>query len=148
MAGTAGTDADAAAVASVRRLLEDGWADHRHRATSLRLNESLRKAAEIAVERGWAPTFTALVEQGLAARLAEVVASAAEQAALDEHYAEHPDARPDLWEIAVAAANLDGSALGDHPDVIRRATEALGDDADVDRILAWASGALAGAEAR
>ena len=148
MAGDPGSEADAAAVAEVTRLLQDGWADHRHRATSLRLNASLRKAAEIAVERGWAPTFTALVEQGLAARLAEVVASAAEQQALEDHYAEHPEARPDLWEIAVAAAEVDGSALAGHPELIRRATEALGDQADVDRVLAWASGALAGAEAR
>ncbi|HEX8770079.1 MAG TPA: hypothetical protein VF711_04850 [Acidimicrobiales bacterium] len=133
------------AFADVARLLAQRESDERHKATSLRLNESLREAAEIVVRHGWAPSFTALVEESVATTLAGMVATVAEQAALDEHYAEHPEARPDLWEIAVAAAKVDGSPLAEQPDVIRRAAEALGPKADIDTVLIWAAGALAGA---
>jgi hypothetical protein len=140
-----GIDPDAIdAVTDVARLLAQCMTDERHKATSLRLNESLREAAEIAVSHGWVPSFTALVEESVATRLAGIVAAIAEQAVLDEHYAEHPEARPDLWEIAVAAAKVDGSPLAEQPDVIRRAAEALGENADVDTVLIWAAGAHAG----
>jgi hypothetical protein len=33
------------------------------------------------------------------------------RAALDDHYAQHPEARPDLADIAIAAAEIDGNPL-------------------------------------
>ncbi len=132
------------ALAQIGRLVHEAREDDRHKATSLRLNESLRAAAEVAVGQGWAKSFTSLVEGSLAAALGDFVSIVAEQAALDEHYAAHPDVRPDLWEIAHAAAQLDGSELADHPNLIEMAVDALGDGANVDDVLTWAAGALAG----
>jgi hypothetical protein len=43
------------------------------------------------------------------------------RAALDEHYAQYPEARPDLADIAIATAELDGNPLAAAPDRIRRA---------------------------
>jgi hypothetical protein len=44
-----------------------------------------------------------------------------QRAALDEHYAQYPEARPDLADIAIAFAELDGNPLAADPDRIRRA---------------------------
>jgi hypothetical protein len=43
------------------------------------------------------------------------------QAALDDHYARHPGARPDLGDLAVAAAELDEHPLAAEPDRLRQA---------------------------
>ncbi len=63
------------------------------------------------------------------------------QAALDEHFTAHPDARPSLADLAVAAAQLDGHPLASQPDVLRRAAEAIVErhpNADADDVLLWA----------
>lgn len=133
-----------AAIADVGRLLSASIDDPENKKTSLRVNRSLWEAADVAVRHGWALSLTDLVEQSLAARLVGITSSATEQAALDEHYARHPKARSDLWEVAVAAAQIDGNPLSDHPDLIRKAADALGDQADIDSVLVWAAGALAG----
>lgn len=133
-----------AAIADVGRLLSASIDDPENKKTSLRVNRSLWEAADVAVRHGWALSLTDLVEQSLAARLVGITSSATEQAALDEHYARHPKARPDLWEVAVTAAQIDGNPLSDHPDLIRKAADALGDEADIDSVLVWAAGALAG----
>ncbi|MBK5223220.1 MAG: hypothetical protein JJE52_10155 [Acidimicrobiia bacterium] len=125
------------------RLLEDALRDRERTATSLRLNRSLWEAADFAVHRGWAASLTSLVEQSVATRLAEIASVADEQAALVEHYERHPDARSELWELALAAAEIDGNPVAEHPGLLRRAAESLGDRADIDAVLAWAEGALA-----
>lgn len=136
------------ALAEAQRLLM-AWADHQgSKATSVRLNERLHDAATLAVREGWAPSFTALVEAGLATHLGELLAEAEEQVALDQHYRDHPDARPDLWAVALAAARIDADPIADHPDLLERAVAALGPDAHVDAVLAWAAGALASAPSR
>ena len=64
-----------------------------------------------------APSATALTTMALRAALEAAVM----RAALDDHYAQHPEARPDLADIAIAAAEIDGSPLAADPERIRRA---------------------------
>jgi hypothetical protein len=130
------------AATEIGQLLGASVSDRRNKATSLRLNVSLREAAEVAVAHGWSPSFTALVEGSLATALGDLVAGIAEQAALEQHYEAHPEAQPELWEIAVAAARIEGRRVADHPELVQAAAQALGVDGDVDTVLAWADGAL------
>ena len=63
------------------------------------------------------------------------------RAALDEHYAQYPEARPDLADIAIATAELDGNPLAADPDRIRRAAaEMTGTHAhpEPEDVLLWA----------
>ncbi len=53
--------------------------------------------------------------------LRSALEAAVMRAALDEHYAQFPETRPDLAEIAIATAELDGNPLAADPDRIRRA---------------------------
>jgi hypothetical protein len=53
--------------------------------------------------------------------LRSVLEAAVMRAALDEHYAQFTEARPDLADIAIATAELDGNPLAADPDLIRRA---------------------------
>ena len=65
------------------------------------------------------------------------------RAVLDAHYAAHPDARPHLAEIALAAAELDGNPLASRPELIRRAATdvvLLKDDPTPDDVLHYAAG--------
>ena len=74
----------------------------------MRIPTALRDAAALAVqELGVAPSATALTAAALRAALEAAVM----QAALDDHYERHPDARPNLGDLAVAAAELDGHRL-------------------------------------
>jgi hypothetical protein len=85
--------------------------------TSMRIPSALREAVALAVrELGVAPSTTALTSRALRSVLEAVVM----QAALDRHYEEYPQARPDLADLAVAAAELDGHPLASRPDHIRR----------------------------
>lgn len=125
------------AVARINELLDQTSDDTV--GTSMRLPTSLRDAAAIAVrDLGVASSVTALTADALRSRLEEV----AMQAALDDHYAAHPEARPSLAELALAAAQIDGSALAKRPKLIRRAAAAVAeahpDDADADMVLLWA----------
>lgn len=104
----------------------------------MRLPVALRDAAAVAVrELGAAPSTTALAAEALWATLEAIVM----QAALDMHYAEHPDARPDLADLAVAAAELDGHPLASQPGLLRRAAAEIvrtRPDADADDVVLWA----------
>jgi hypothetical protein len=53
--------------------------------------------------------------------LRSALEAAVMRAALDQHYAQFPETRPDLADIAVATAELDGNPLAADPDRIRRA---------------------------
>lgn len=67
----------------------------------------------------------------------------AQRAVLDAHYRLHPTARPDLAEIALASAELDGNPLAGHPDLVRRAADdvaALRNDPSLDDVLLYAAG--------
>jgi hypothetical protein len=67
--------------------------------------------------------------------------AAAMRAALDDHYAQYPEARPDLADIAIAAAEMDGNPLAADPQRIRRAAAeivATHPDPEPEDILLWA----------
>jgi hypothetical protein len=106
--------------------------------TSMRIPAALREAAAVAVaELGVAPSTTALANDALRSRLEAIVI----EAALAAHYDKHPEARPSLAELAIAAAELDGNPLAATPDLIREAAAAIVDrhpDADADDVLIWA----------
>lgn len=86
--------------------------------TSMRIPTALREAAALAAkELNAAPSATALTTMALRSALEAAVM----RAALDEHYAQYPEARPDLADIAIATAELDGNPLAADPDRIRRA---------------------------
>lgn len=112
--------------------------------TSMRIPTALRDAAVIAAELGLAPSTTDLTVRGLRATLEAF----AQRAVLDAHYEEYPEVRPDLAEIALATAEMDGNPLADHPDLIRRAAEGvrkLLDDPGPDDVLVYAAGLAAAA---
>jgi hypothetical protein len=132
----------------------DAPAGARAVATSVRLPAVLHRAAVAAVDAGLAGSLTELVVAGLDATLEDRLAGSADRAAaadvraaLDAHYAEHPDARPEPIEIAQAAATITDHPAAERPDLLANALADLGDDAPLDDVLAWARGALA-AEAR
>ena len=59
----------------------------------------------------------------------------------EDHYAQHPEARPDLADIAIAAAELDGSPLAADPERIRRAAAEIAathPDPEPEDVLLWA----------
>jgi hypothetical protein len=63
------------------------------------------------------------------------------QAALDAHYERHPGARPDLGDLAIAAAELDGHPMAAEPDRIRRAASEIAGrhpGASPEDVLLWA----------
>lgn len=90
--------------------------------TSMRLPAALHEAATLAVaELGAAASTTQLTTVALRGVLEGVLM----RAALQEHYAVHPDTRPDLGELAVAAAALDDHPLAASPELLHRAADEL-----------------------
>jgi hypothetical protein len=90
--------------------------------TSMRIPIALREAATLAArELGIAPSATALTTAALRSALEAAVM----QAVLDEHYEQYPDSRPDLGDLAIAAAEQDGNPLAARPDFIRQAAAEL-----------------------
>jgi hypothetical protein len=110
--------------------------------TSVRLPTNLRDAAVVAVDMGLAASTTELTVRGLQ----DALEAFAERAALDAHYAEYPHARPDLTEIALMTAEIDGNPLADRPELVRRAAteiRSVKDDATPDDVLIYAAGLAA-----
>jgi hypothetical protein len=120
----------------ISRLLDDNGSQTSN--TSMRIPTALRDAAALAVaELGVAPTATALTTAALRATLEAAVM----QAALEEHYQHHPEARPGLGDLAVAAAELDGHPLAREPDRLRRAAAEIAErhpGASPEDVLLWA----------
>ena len=106
--------------------------------TSMRLPETLREAAALAVtELGVAASTTTLT----ATALRHALETAVMEAALQAHYSAHPDAEPSLVEVALALAAQDGSPLADAPELIERAAAEIvisRPGADADDVLLWA----------
>jgi hypothetical protein len=127
---------DPAAIERISALLDADGSPTSN--TSMRLPAALRDAAAIAVaELGVAPSATALTAAALRAMLEAIVM----QAALDQHYQYHPQTRPNLGDLAVAAAHLDGHPLAAQPERLRQAAaEITGDHpaATPDEVLLWA----------
>ncbi len=112
--------------------------------TSVRLPTALKAAAALASELGLADSASELTARGLHAALVDV----AQRALLDEHYRTHPEARPDLAEVTIALAQIDGDPLGDKPRIIRRAIthlRAAGREPKPEEVLLFAAGLVAGA---
>lgn len=103
--------------------------------TSMRIPSPLREAAKLAHEHLGAPSATAMAVAGLR----ETIETAVIRAALDDHYAEHPSARPSLGEVAVALAGQDRHPLADDPDRILQAAKDAGARVQTAReVLIWA----------
>lgn len=112
--------------------------------TSVRLPAPLRDAAALAAAMGLAGSTTELTVKGLR----DTLEAFAQRAVLDAHYRAHPRARPDLFEVALAAAEIDGNPLAERPDLIRQAAEAvqaLKADPEPDDVLLYAAGLAAAA---
>jgi hypothetical protein len=93
---------------------------------------------------GLAASTTELTVRGLRDELEAF----AQRAVLDEHYRAHPQARPDLAEVAMAAAEIDGNPLAQRPDLVRRAAvevEKIKDHPTPDDVLLYAAGLAAAA---
>lgn len=112
--------------------------------TSVRLPVRLRDAAAVAAEMGLASSTSELTVRGLR----DTLEAYAQRAVLDAHYRAYPEARPDLAEVALAAAEIDGNPLAAQPDLIRRAAQeirAIKDDPGPDDVLLYAAGLAAAA---
>jgi hypothetical protein len=104
------------AIERISQLLDSDMAQTSN--TSMRIPTALREAAALAArELNAAPSATALTTMALRSALEAAVM----RAALDEHYEQFPEARPDLVDIAIATAELDGNQLATDPERIRRA---------------------------
>lgn len=112
--------------------------------TSVRLPVQLRDAAVAAAAMGLASSTSELTVRGLR----DILEAFAQRALLDAHYRAHPEVRPDLAEVALAAAELDGNSLAAQPELIRRAAKeitAIRDDPGADDVLLYAAGLAAAA---
>lgn len=127
----------------LRKLLDllDGG-DDATVGTSVRLPTNLRDAATVAAEMGLGASTTEVTVRGLR----DVLEAFAQRAVLDEHYKRHPKAKPDLADVALAAAELDDDSLAARPDLIRRAAaevRKLKGDPTADDVLLYAAGLAA-----
>ncbi len=126
----------AAVIERISELLDRGGLETSN--TSMRIPTALRDAAALAVrELGVAPSATALTTAALRVTLEAVVM----QAVLDDHYERYPRARPNLGDLAVAAAELDGHPLAAQPQRLRQAAAEIIEahpDASPDDVLLWA----------
>lgn len=62
-------------------------------------------------------------------------------AALEVHFEPYPAARPTLADLALVAAEWDGSPLAQQPDLLRRSAEEIVQrhpDAEPEDVLLWA----------
>jgi hypothetical protein len=124
-------------------LLDDDGSDETI-GTSVRLPVNLREAAVLASQLGLTGSTTELTVRALR----DTLEAFAQQAVLDAHYDAHPELRPSLAEVALAAAQLDGNPLANRPDLVRRAASEIGaikDDPDADDVLLYAAGLAAAA---
>lgn len=106
--------------------------------TSVRRPEALHRALLIAVELGLVGTATEA--QGQALR--ELLEAVTQRAALEQHYAAHPESRPTLAEVALALAEAEHSPLAQQPELLEQAAREVLEvrpDADPDDVLVWAA---------
>jgi len=105
---------------------------------SMRIPAALKDAAALAAsELGMMLSATGQTSDALRATLEAVVM----QAILDDHYERYPDSRPNLGDLAIAAAELDGHPLAVASDGLRRAAAEIVDlhpDASPEDVLLWA----------
>lgn len=110
--------------------------------TSVRVPQGLRRAASVLQEAGLLSSWNDLLVQGARDRLETIV----HRAGLDAHYADHPELRPPVAEVALALARMDASELADQPEIVEQAAEeltAVRPDATADDVLTYATALLA-----
>ncbi|MPY96718.1 MAG: hypothetical protein GEU97_01745 [Actinophytocola sp.] len=110
--------------------------------TSVRVPQGLRHAATVLQDAGLVSSWNELLVQGARDRIEAI----AHRAGLDAHYADHPEARPAVGEVALALARMDASELANRPDVIEQAATELTrirPDATADDVLTYATALLA-----
>jgi hypothetical protein len=124
------------AIDRINELLDS--ADPETTNTSMRIPKALREAAALAVsELDVAPSTTVMTANALRMLLEGTVALAA----LELHYEEYPEFRPSLADLAIAAAEFDGSPLARQPDLLRRAAAEIVQrhpDAEPEDVVLWA----------
>jgi hypothetical protein len=106
--------------------------------TSVRYPAALREALRVAVELGMDASVNDATVQAARDRLETF----AQRTALASHYRRHPEVRPSLADLSIAAAELDGNPLADDPALLRRAAAAVvavKPDATSDDVLVWAA---------
>ena len=124
-----------AALDEINRLLDEASAETVN--TSMRLPVHLRDAAALAVAHLGVATSTTVLT---ATALRQTIETAVMDAALRAHYAQHPEVRPTVAEVALALAAQDGSPLAERPALIHAAAAAViarHPDADADDVLLW-----------
>jgi hypothetical protein len=129
-----------AAVAKTKRLFDllDRLDDDRTVVTSVRQPAALRDAMKIAVDAGMDSSPNDASVNAMRDRLETF----AQRLALDLHYRQHPEARPSLFEVALAAARMDGDPLADRPDLLEIAAAEVVERkpaADADDVLLYAA---------
>lgn len=87
--------------------------------TSVRQPAALRSALRAAVGLGMDTSVNDATLQAVRER----VEMFAHRLALESHYERHPEVRPSLADLAVAAAELDGDPLAADPTLLREAAE-------------------------
>ena len=106
--------------------------------TSMRIPKALREAAALAVsELDVAPSATVLAANALRSLLEATVGLAN----LELHYEEYPQFRPTLADLAVVAAEWEGSPLAQRPDLLRQYAEEIVQrhpHAEPEDVLLWA----------
>jgi hypothetical protein len=106
--------------------------------TSMRIPRPLREAAALAVdELGVAPSTTVMAANALRNMLEGAVVLAA----LELHYEQYPETRPSLGDLAIAAAELDGSPLAQRPELLRKAAAEIQQrhpNAEPEDVVLWA----------
>jgi hypothetical protein len=106
--------------------------------TSMRIPRALRDAAALAVsELGVAPSATVVTANALRTFLEGTVVLAA----LDLHFEKYPQARPSLADLAIAAAEIEGSPLAQQPELLRRSAAEIQrrhPQAEPEDVLLWA----------
>jgi hypothetical protein len=106
--------------------------------TSMRIPKALRDAAALAVsELGVAPSATVVTANALRTFLEGTVVLAA----LDLHFEKYPEARPSLADLAIAAAEIEGSPLAQRPELLRRSATEIQrrhPQAEPEDVLLWA----------
>jgi hypothetical protein len=125
---------------NVKRLLDLLDSEHAETVgTSVRIPTSLRDAAVLAAGMGLGASTTELTVRGLR----DALEAFAQRAVLDSHYRSHPHVRPDLAEVALATAEIDGSDLAGQPELVRQAAAQIGavkDDPTPEDVLLYAAG--------
>lgn len=126
----------------VARALERLDEERESIVTSVRVPQGLRQAATVLQKAGLISSWNELLVQGARDRVEAI----AHRAGLDAHYADHPELRPAVGEVALALARMDACELAEQPELVAQAASeltAVRPDATADDVLTYATALLA-----